>query len=141
MRLNHLDFYVPDVAKAADFFVRHFGLVLEDIHQSGGRAILADDGGLEIVLSHAVPKFGGIDQQELQRQTYDIGFILPERQMWTLFMHNSPLRVRPYSARQRRSAAVGYSIVPRPAISSLQSAGARGNEMGGSKPPILTPSA
>ena len=44
-----------------------------------GLAILEDDAGLEIVLSHAIAKFGAADQVELQCQTYHIGFILPER--------------------------------------------------------------
>jgi catechol 2,3-dioxygenase-like lactoylglutathione lyase family enzyme len=79
MRLNHLDFHVPDIAASADFFTRHFGLKLLGMRGQNGLAILEDDEGLEIVLSHPVAKLGGADQQELQRQTYHIGFILPER--------------------------------------------------------------
>ncbi|MDR9758791.1 VOC family protein [Rhizobium redzepovicii] len=79
MRLNHLDFHVPDIAETADFFIRHFGLTLKDMRGNNGLAILEDDTGLEIVLSHAIAKFGIADQVELQRQTYHIGFILPDR--------------------------------------------------------------
>ena len=79
MRLNHLDFYVPDIAAAADFFLRYFDLELREVNERIGRAILYDDQGTEIVLSRPLPKFGGADQVELQRQTYHIGFILAER--------------------------------------------------------------
>ncbi len=80
MRLNHLDFHVHDLATTAEFFTRHFGLTLKDMRGQNGLAILSDDAGLEIVLSHAIAKFGTADQVELQRQTYHIGFILPERE-------------------------------------------------------------
>lgn len=79
MRLNHLDFYVPDIAATADFFLRYFSLELREMNERIGRAILHDDQGTEIVLSRPLPKFGGADQVELQRQTYHIGFILTER--------------------------------------------------------------
>ncbi|MBX4951366.1 catechol 2,3-dioxygenase-like lactoylglutathione lyase family enzyme [Rhizobium binae] len=79
MRLNHLDFHVPDIAETADFFIRHFGLKLKDLRGNNGLAILEDDSGLEIVLSHAIAKFGTADQVEIGRQTYHIGFILPEK--------------------------------------------------------------
>ncbi|MHC2457202.1 catechol 2,3-dioxygenase-like lactoylglutathione lyase family enzyme [Rhizobium leguminosarum] len=79
MRLNHLDFHVPDIAATADFLIRHFGLRLKDMRGQNGLAILEDDAGLEIVLSHAIAKFGTADQVEIGRQTYHIGFILPER--------------------------------------------------------------
>ena len=79
MRLNHLDFHVPDITATADFFIRHFGLMLKDMRGQNGLAILTDDAGLEIVLSHAIAKFGTSDQVELQRQTYHIGFILADR--------------------------------------------------------------
>jgi predicted enzyme related to lactoylglutathione lyase len=80
MRLNHLDFYVPDVAATADFFHRYFSLPLQEMNERIGRAILHDEQGTEIVfLSRPLPKFGGADQVELQRQTYHLGFILAER--------------------------------------------------------------
>ncbi|PDS71574.1 VOC family protein [Rhizobium phaseoli] len=79
MRLNHLDFHVPDIAETANFFIRRFGLKLKDMRGNNGLAILEDDSGLEIVLSHAIAKFGTADQVEIGRQTYHIGFILPER--------------------------------------------------------------
>jgi predicted enzyme related to lactoylglutathione lyase len=79
MRLNHLDFHVPDIAATADFFLRYFALELQEMNERIGRAILRDEQGTEIVLSRPVPKFGGADQVELQRQTYHIGFILAER--------------------------------------------------------------
>ncbi|MBB3562284.1 catechol 2,3-dioxygenase-like lactoylglutathione lyase family enzyme [Rhizobium sp. BK512] len=79
MRLNHLDFYVPDIAATADFFRRYFALELREMNERIGRAILYDDQGTEVVLSRPLPKFGGADQVELQRQTYHIGFILAER--------------------------------------------------------------
>jgi hypothetical protein len=61
MRLNHLDFHVPDIAATADFLIRHFGLRLKDMRGQNGLAILEDDAGLEIVLSHAISKFGTAD--------------------------------------------------------------------------------
>ncbi|MFC5759805.1 VOC family protein [Rhizobium sp. GCM10022189] len=79
MRLNHLDFHVPDIAATADFFLRYFALELQEMNERIGRAILRDEQGTEIVLSRPVPKFGGADQVGLQRQTYHIGFILAER--------------------------------------------------------------
>ncbi|MBB3656142.1 putative enzyme related to lactoylglutathione lyase [Rhizobium sp. BK650] len=79
MRLNHFDFYVPDIAATADFFLRYFGLSLQEMNERIGRAILHDGEGAEIVLSRPHPKFGGADQVELQKQTYHIGFILSER--------------------------------------------------------------
>ncbi|MGR9169700.1 VOC family protein [Rhizobium sp. KDH_Rht_773_N] len=79
MRLNHLDFHVPDIAATADFFLRYFALELQEMNERIGRAILRDEQGTEIVLSRPLPKFGGADQVELQRQTYHIGFILAER--------------------------------------------------------------
>ncbi len=79
MRLNHLDFYVPDIAATTDFFLRYFALELWEMNERIGRAILYDDQGTEVVLSRPLPKFGGADQVELQRQTYHLGFILAER--------------------------------------------------------------
>ncbi|EJC82429.1 LOW QUALITY PROTEIN: lactoylglutathione lyase-like lyase [Rhizobium leguminosarum bv. trifolii WSM2297] len=79
MRLNHLDFHVPDIAATVDFFIRHFGLRLKDMRGNNGLANIEDDTGLEIVLSHAIAKFGTADQVEIGRQTYHLGFILPER--------------------------------------------------------------
>lgn len=79
MRLNHLDLYVPDVSVTADFFVTHFDLELVAMRGVGGLAILKDESGLEIVISHPIAKFGGASQSELARETYHIGFILPER--------------------------------------------------------------
>ncbi len=43
MRLNHLDFHVPDIAATADFLIRHFGLRLKDMRGQNGLAILEDD--------------------------------------------------------------------------------------------------
>ncbi|MDR6287582.1 catechol 2,3-dioxygenase-like lactoylglutathione lyase family enzyme [Inquilinus ginsengisoli] len=51
MRLNHLDLAVPDVALARDFFTSHFGLHHRETLGRDGLAILADDGGLVLVLS------------------------------------------------------------------------------------------
>ena len=67
MRLNHLDFYVPDIAATTDFFRRYFALELREMNEQIGRAILFDDQGTEVVLSRPLPKFGGADQVELQR--------------------------------------------------------------------------
>jgi len=79
MRLNHLDFYVPDIAATADFFLRYFDLELQEMNEPIGRAILYDDQGTEVVLGRPLSKFGGADQVELRWQTYHIGFILAER--------------------------------------------------------------
>ncbi|MBB3388953.1 catechol 2,3-dioxygenase-like lactoylglutathione lyase family enzyme [Rhizobium sp. BK275] len=79
MRLNHLDFYVPDIAATADFFLRYFGLELREMSERVGRAILYDDQGTEVVLSRPLSKFAGADQVELEWQTYHLGFILAER--------------------------------------------------------------
>lgn len=79
MRLNHLDFYVPDVAATVDFLTRYFELSLVEMRGQNGLAILNDTAGLEIVISHPVAKFGGADQVALDRETYHIGFMLPER--------------------------------------------------------------
>ncbi|MGO8506806.1 VOC family protein, partial [Rhizobium leguminosarum] len=58
---------------------RHLGLKLKDMRGQNGLEILEDDAGLEIILSQAIEKFGTADQVEMGRQTYHIGFILPER--------------------------------------------------------------
>ncbi|WP_117193609.1 VOC family protein [Rhizobium terrae] len=79
MRMNHLDLHVPDVAATSAFLVRHFGLALYEMRGANGLAILADDAGLEIVISRPVEKFGGGEQQALGLVTYHIGFIQAER--------------------------------------------------------------
>ena len=79
MRLNHLDLHVPDIAATADFLIRHFGLTLIDMRGSNGLAILSDGVGLELVLSHPVPKFGGTDQVSRHAVSYHIGFIVDDR--------------------------------------------------------------
>ncbi|WP_105437774.1 VOC family protein [Neorhizobium sp. T25_13] len=79
MRMNHIDIHVPDVAATTAFLVRHFGLTLREARGGNGLAILNDDAGLEIVVSHPVEKFGGAEQQALGVVTYHLGFIQPER--------------------------------------------------------------
>lgn len=75
MRMNHIDIHVPDIAATSAFLIRHFGLTLQDMRGVNGLAILNDDAGLEIVISRPIEKFGGVDQQELGRVTYHLGFI------------------------------------------------------------------
>ncbi|WP_105415041.1 VOC family protein [Neorhizobium sp. T25_27] len=79
MRMNHIDIHVPDVAATTAFLVRHFGLTLREMRGANGLAILNDDAGLEIVVSHPVEKFGGAEQRSLGVVTYHLGFIQPER--------------------------------------------------------------
>ncbi|MCQ1836082.1 VOC family protein [Neorhizobium galegae] len=79
MRMNHIDIHVSDVAATSVFLVRHFGLTLREMRGANGLAILADDAGLEIVVSRPVEKFGGAEQQALGVVTYHLGFIQPER--------------------------------------------------------------
>lgn len=79
MRLNHIDLHVPDVAATAEFFTTYLGLTLIDTRANGGLAILSDGHGLELVLSHAIAKFGSTDQAERQLVSYHIGFILADR--------------------------------------------------------------
>ena len=79
MRLNHIDIHVPDVAATAAFLVRYFGLKLREMRGASGLAILDDDAGLEIAVSHPIEKFGGGDQQALGLVTYHLGFIQSER--------------------------------------------------------------
>lgn len=75
MRMNHVDIHVPDIGATSAFLTRHFGLTLQDMRGVNGLAILNDDAGLEIVISRPIEKFGGVDQQELGRVTYHLGFI------------------------------------------------------------------
>lgn len=77
--MNHIDIHVPDVAATSAFLVRHFGLTLREMRGANGLAILNDDSGLEIVVSHPVEKFGGAEQQALGVVTYHLGFIQPEK--------------------------------------------------------------
>jgi catechol 2,3-dioxygenase-like lactoylglutathione lyase family enzyme len=77
--MNHIDIHVPDVAATTAFLVRHFGLTLRETRGGSSLAILNDDSGLEIVVSHPVEKFGGAEQQALGVVTYHLGFIQPER--------------------------------------------------------------
>lgn len=79
MRMNHIDIHVPDVAATTAFLVRHFGLTLRETRGGNSLAILTDDAGLEIVVSHPVEKFGGAEQQALGVVTYHLGFIQPEK--------------------------------------------------------------
>ena len=79
MRMNHLDLYVPDVQATTAFLTRYFGLTLIAMRGEGGLAILNDESGMEIVISHPIEKLGGVDQATLGRDTYHIGFMLPER--------------------------------------------------------------
>ncbi|MDB5676230.1 MAG: Lactoylglutathione lyase-like lyase [Sphingomonas bacterium] len=79
MRMNHLDLYVPDVRATTDFLTRYFGLTLVAMRGEGGLAILNDESGMEIVISHPIEKLGGADQATRGRETYHIGFMLPER--------------------------------------------------------------
>jgi catechol 2,3-dioxygenase-like lactoylglutathione lyase family enzyme len=78
MRLNHLDLHVPDVTATTEFFTRYLGLKYLDTRANGGLAILTDGHGLELVLSHAIEKFGTADQSN-GPVTYHIGFIVPDR--------------------------------------------------------------
>jgi catechol 2,3-dioxygenase-like lactoylglutathione lyase family enzyme len=79
MHLNHLDLHVPDPAATAEFFVTYFGFRQVAVRANGGLIILAGDAGLELVLSHAVAKFGSIDQSETRQVSYHIGFIIENR--------------------------------------------------------------
>lgn len=80
MRLNHLDLYVPDVTETSNFLIHYFGMRLVEMRGQGGIAILNDDAGLELIISHPIEKFGGADQVTLGCETYHIGFILPSRE-------------------------------------------------------------
>jgi catechol 2,3-dioxygenase-like lactoylglutathione lyase family enzyme len=77
--LNHLDLHVPDVAATRDFLIEHFALTEVETRGTDGLAILNDDAGLELVISHPVAKFGSADQVSAGVATYHIGFILPSR--------------------------------------------------------------
>jgi catechol 2,3-dioxygenase-like lactoylglutathione lyase family enzyme len=77
--MNHIDIHVPDVTATTDFLVRHFGLTLREMRGAGGLAILEDDAGLEIVVSHPIEKFGGGEQQAIGLVTYHLGFIQTDR--------------------------------------------------------------
>lgn len=79
MRLNHLDLHVADVATTRDFLVHHFGLRHVETRGRDGLAILYDGAGLELVISHAVAKFGGANADVIGANTYHIGFIVPTR--------------------------------------------------------------
>jgi catechol 2,3-dioxygenase-like lactoylglutathione lyase family enzyme len=80
MRLNHLDLHVPDIAATAVFFTNYLGLRLVDMRGQNGLAILTDDSGLELVLSHAIEKFGSTDQSGRNLVSYHIGFIVETRE-------------------------------------------------------------
>ena len=116
MRLNHLDFHVPDIAATADFFLRYFALELQEMNERIGRAILRDEQGTEIVLSRPVPKFGGADQVELQRQTYHIGFILAERAQVDRLLGQSVDRVHPAMQPERGNLPGGLGQIPRKVV-------------------------
>lgn len=79
MKLNHLDLHVPHIAATADFLVEYFGLRLVDMRGANGLAILTDDDGLELVVSHAIEKFGAADQSGSKTVSYHIGFIVADR--------------------------------------------------------------
>ena len=79
MRLNHMDLHVPDPTATAEFFVTYLGFRQIAVRANGGLIILADDTGLELVLSHAIAKFGSTDQVGLGLVSYHIGFIVETR--------------------------------------------------------------
>jgi len=79
MKLNHLDLHVPDIAATADFLIEYFGLRLVEMRGANGLAILTDDDGLELVVSHAIEKFGSADQSVSKTVSYHIGFIVTDR--------------------------------------------------------------
>jgi catechol 2,3-dioxygenase-like lactoylglutathione lyase family enzyme len=79
MRLNHLDLHVADVAATRDFLVHHFGFRHIETRGRDGLAILQDAAGLELVISHPLPKFGGADAASVDANTFHIGFILAEK--------------------------------------------------------------
>src|SRR3569623_58363 len=79
MRLNHMDLHVPDPAATAEFFVTYIGFRQIAVRASGGLIILADDDGMELVLSHAIVKFGSTDQAGTSLVSYHIGFIVETR--------------------------------------------------------------
>lgn len=79
MRLNHLDLHVPDVAATRDFFIRHFALRHVETRGTDGLAILTDDAGFALVISHPPKKFGGTDQVTIGGITYHMGFLLPDK--------------------------------------------------------------
>ena len=79
MRLNHLDLHVPDPAATAKFFTTYLGFRLIAVLANGGLIILADDACLELVLSHAIAKFGSTNQAGTGLVSYHIGFIVESR--------------------------------------------------------------
>lgn len=79
MRLNHIDLHVPDVAKTRDFFITLFDFKHVETRGKNGLAILNDESGLELVISHPIEKFGGADAVSIGCNTYHIGFIVSER--------------------------------------------------------------
>jgi len=114
MRMNHIDIHVPDVAATSDFLIRHFGLKLVDMRGVSGLAILNDDAGLEIVVSHPIEKFGGAEQTALQRVTYHLGFIQERREEVDRLYHelasgNAELIGEP---REMRGGYVFYCLAP-----------------------------
>lgn len=80
MRLNHLDLHVPDVPATRDFFVHYFGFRLIEMRGKDGLAILEDSGGLQMVISNPIARFGAADTPTAGWNTYHIGFNLPSRE-------------------------------------------------------------
>ena len=79
MHLNRLDLHVADVAATRDFLVHYFGLRERATLGRDGLAILEDDAGLELVISHPVARFGGATPDTAGAYTYHIGFMQPDR--------------------------------------------------------------
>lgn len=79
MRLDHIDLHVPNVAETRDFFVRYFGLRLAETRGVDGLAILYDEAGLELIISHPIQKLGGSDNVATGKNTYHVGFTLTNR--------------------------------------------------------------
>ena len=115
MRMNHIDIHVPDVAATTAFLVRHFGLTLREARGGNGLAILNDDAGLEIVVSHPVEKFSGAEQQALGVVTYHLGFIQPERTEVDRLIGNSRRAMPSWLGSHARCAVVISSIAWHPA--------------------------
>ncbi|MGM9484842.1 VOC family protein [Roseateles sp. NT4] len=77
MKLNHVDFPVPDVAETAAFFEKFFGFTQTEMKRNAGLAVLHGSDGFELVLT----RFDH-DLSEYPK-TFHIGFLLPTQEAVT----------------------------------------------------------
>ncbi len=76
MKLNHVNLPVADVGATRDFFARYFGLKTVMELPRNTMAMLQDEGGMVLILSH----FDKADGEVEHHRDFHVGFFLDTRE-------------------------------------------------------------